>query len=147
MKDHHDVITLPRGDAAELAEFKRQIRSLYDMKEAAVGAGNPDPIVNRFYVDNAMTFGPDAKVMQGRKQFRAHYQSFFEGFTSAKIRSVHCYVNGNSGWDWADFIATARDGNVVHAAMLFLWVRIDGQWACAGDTYGISGAGRVNWPA
>lgn len=140
-----ESISHPVANATELAEFQRQTRILYDMKEGAIAAGNPDPIVNRFYVDDATTFGPDAKVMRGQEKFRAHYRSFIDGFRRATIRSVRPYVSGDAGWDWADFIATARDGNVIHAAILFLWVKIDGQWACAGDASGISATGGVNW--
>jgi hypothetical protein len=54
--------------------------------------------------------------------------------TLVKIDSVHTFVNGDSGWDWADFQGSFRDGKTrpFTFAVLFLWTKVDGDWMCKG---------------
>ena len=54
-----------------------------------------------------------------------------------KIDSVHTYVNGNAGWDWADFHVTPTDGKTkpFTFAILFLWSKVHGEWICKGDYF------------
>jgi hypothetical protein len=46
-------------------------------------------------------------------------------------------VNGNAGWDWADFRVTPSDPKSppFTFAILFLWAKVDGQWMCKGDFF------------
>lgn len=139
--------SLPPCDETELAEFRKQIRVLYDMKEETLSAGNPDPVVERFYAADAVTFGPDAKVISGRSALADHYAHFVANFSSARVESIKQYVRNGVGWDWANFIATTKDGAVVHAPMLFLWVKDSDNWVSAGDVFAINPDGPTTWPA
>jgi hypothetical protein len=46
-------------------------------------------------------------------------------------------VNGDAGWDWANFYVTPDDPKEKPFSfkILFLWERIDGEWWCKGDFY------------
>ena len=54
-----------------------------------------------------------------------------------RIVSFHTHVNGNAGWDWADFHVTPADKSAAPFTfkILFLWERVDGEWWCKGDMY------------
>ncbi len=139
------VGNLPPPDPAELAEFKKQTRALYDMKEAAVAAGNLEPLLARFYAQDAMSFGPDAKIIRGRGEFKGIYEEFAKNILSLTITSIHAYVNGNIGWDWANIENKVKGGSKLHVAILFLWVKINGLWVSAGDTFTISPDKPIVW--
>ena len=54
-----------------------------------------------------------------------------------KIHSVYSYVNGNAGWDWADFEVLPLNPRTqpFTFAILFLWSRESGEWMCKGDFF------------
>lgn len=132
------VGAIPAPDAAELAAFKAETRKLYDMKEKAFAEGKIDPIVNRFYAENAMSVGPDGKPYAGRAAFAESYAKVVPPF-KVKVEPVHSYVNGNTGWEWANFRVSPKDPNSTEKpftfAILFLWAKVGGQWVSAGDSY------------
>ena len=59
-------------------------------------------------------------------------------------------MNGNAGWDWADFYVTPVDATQppFNLVILFLWSRENGEWICKGDFYteGDLQAGRLGKP-
>ena len=54
-----------------------------------------------------------------------------------RIVSFDTHVNGNAGWDWADFHVTPADAKVAPFTfkILFLWEKVNGEWWCKGDMY------------
>lgn len=138
---------IPAPDPTELAEFRRAIRSLYDLQERAIAEGDAATIAEQFYAADAMSFGGDGSPFSGRPAWRAIYDGFVGGFSKMKIDSNQSYVRGDLGWDWAMMTNTAKDGSVSYLALVFLWVRSDGQWICAGNTYAEHVGAPVPWPA
>lgn len=132
------AVTVPAPKASELSAFKAATRALYDLKEKAFAAGDPDPIVSRFYASNATSFGPDGKPYSGEAQFLESYKKVVALY-SVKVEPVESYVNGDAGWEWANFRVTPKDPNSAEKpftfVILFLWTRVNGQWVSAGDAY------------
>ncbi|RME69093.1 MAG: nuclear transport factor 2 family protein [Alphaproteobacteria bacterium] len=134
--------------AAALAAFKAAIRKKYDLKEAAFAADDPEPIVTQFYAADARSVSAnDAQTYAGVDAFRRVYASVVPGAT-VKIESVETYVNGDAGWDWANFFVTPDDPATAPFSfmILFLWSKEDGEWISKGDFYALgkfdtSGAG------
>jgi len=134
-----------KQDAAELAAFKKAIRAKYDMKEKAFAEGDADTILTRFYAGDEITVAAGDGIFFGRKDITEEYKKDV-GKNKVKIDSFRTYVNGNAGWDWADFHVTPTDGSAPFTfAILFLWSKIDGQWVCMGDffDYGSFKAGKL----
>lgn len=129
------------ADSAELVAFKHTIRRLYDMKEKAWAAGDVETIVSRFYSADAVSAGEGEPVTAaGREQFRHSYQQYLKDVTSVRIESVRTVVNGNAGWDWANFYATVRPDKVKEyppspVRILFLWSKENGHWVCKGEMF------------
>jgi uncharacterized protein (TIGR02246 family) len=127
---------LPPADPRELAAFTASIRELYDLKERAFAAGDALPIVNRFYLGDAVTVGPDGKVVEGRDEFRKAYESMVRNKT-VRIESLRTYVRGDVGWDWTNFHVMPTDPAKAPTTLiiLFLWLKAEGRWVSAGDAY------------
>jgi uncharacterized protein (TIGR02246 family) len=125
----------------ETDSFKQAIRKLYDMKEKAWAAGDAESIVTKFYSVDAISVGEgDPNTMIGREQFRAAYQQYVKDVPSVRIESVRSYVNGNAGWDWANFYSYPKaDKKSLYPPspirILFTWAREDGRWICKGDIF------------
>jgi len=126
-------------DSKELVEFKKAIRAQYDLKEKAWAKGDVEAIVTKFYSADAITMMegvPETGI--GVDAFRAEYTQFLKDTTGAHMESVHTHVNGNMGWDFANFEATVKPefadkypkGPV---RILFLWEKVKGKWICKGD--------------
>jgi ketosteroid isomerase-like protein len=139
------VDSLPRPDAVELSEFTRQTRALYDRTEAAIAAGKIGSLLESFFSDDAISFGPDAKVIRGRSQLRGMYERVTSSISAIKITSVQAYVNGSLGWEWVNIENTSKDGSKLHVAMLYLWCRTNGLWICGGNAYAESPGKPVAW--
>ena len=123
-------------DSDELANFQREIRVKYDMKEAAFAANDPEPILTRFYHPDAISTGPDGITHVGREELRPVYEQVIA--SRVKIESYSSFVRGNAGWDWVNFHVTppAESGDPPFTfKMLFLWERDDGEWWSQGEMY------------
>lgn len=137
------------ADTAQLAAFKRAIRSKYDLKEKAWLARDAETVATRFYAADAVMTGQSAKVSVGRDQIRSELQKDVNG-DKVKVTSVYTFVDGSAGWDWADFDVLAADGTIKDsAAMLVLWAKVDGQWMCKGEFWatGSLRAGKLGRPS
>jgi uncharacterized protein (TIGR02246 family) len=126
--------------AAELASFKQEIRQLYNVKEKAWAAGDAETIVTKFYAADAVSAGEGDPTTVGRADLRKAYQQFVKDVTSVRIESVRSVVNGNAGWDWANFYHTpkpekAKDYPPSPIRILFLWSKEHGQWICKGEMF------------
>jgi uncharacterized protein (TIGR02246 family) len=125
----------------ELATFKSAIRNLYDIKEGAWQRGDYETIVTRFYSPDAVSVGEgDPNTMKGVDQFRKAYKQWVQDITSVRVESVHSVVNGNAGWDWANFYATVKPEKVKDypqspVRILFLFSKENGKWICKGDIF------------
>jgi uncharacterized protein (TIGR02246 family) len=133
--------TAQASSQAELDNFKQAIRKLYDLKEKAWAAGDAESIVTRFYAADAISAGEgDPETMVGRAQFRKAYQQYVKDVPSVRIESVRTYVNGNAGWDWANFYSDPKpDKKAMYPPspirIVFLWTKERGQWICKGDIF------------
>jgi ketosteroid isomerase-like protein len=137
-------------DSPELAAFKRVIREKYDLKEQAFAAHDAETILTKFYAGDAISVGAGFGVYKGREQLRPLYEDAVKTL-NVKVTSRHTVLNGDAGWDWADFYVTSTDPTQkpFNLAILFLWSRIDGQWICKGDFFvkGNFEAGKLDEPA
>lgn len=124
-----------QSNPEELAEFRAATRALYDLQERAIADGDADIIANSFFAADAVAFGGDGVVFRDRPSWVAIFKSFVEGFSAMRIVSHYPFVRGDAGWDYATMINTAKDGGVIHLAIVFLWTRVDGRWICAGNAY------------
>jgi len=131
-----DAASAATADSPELAAFKKVIRQKYDMKEKAFAAHDPEPILTRFYAEDAVSVGVGYGIYKGRAQLRPLYEGAVKEL-GVKVTSRHTVVNGNAGWDWADFYVTPVDATQppFNLVILFLWSRENGEWICKGDFY------------
>ncbi len=125
------------ADGAELAAFKQAIRAKYDMKEKAFHERDGETIVTRFYAEDVVSAGEGSPLHRGREDLRKLYQMPEVIQSEVRIVSFHTHVNGNAGWDWADFHVTPADHDVAPFTfkILFLWEKVNGEWWCKGDMY------------
>jgi ketosteroid isomerase-like protein len=123
-------------DSPQLAAFKQAIRAKYDLKEKAFAAHDADTIVTKFYAADVISVGEGEGIFVGREQIRPLYQDVVKDNT-VRIDSVHTFVDGKAGWDWADFHVTPADPKnpPFTFAILFLWAKINGEWLCKGDFF------------
>ena len=139
----------PAPADAALAAFRRAIRAKYDLKERAFAAHDAETIVSRFYTRDVISVGQGEGIYVGRDQIRPLYQDVVRS-NKVRIESVHTFVKGDAGWDWADFHVTPDDPKAkpFTFAILFLWTRIGGEWWCKGDyfTYGSFRTGKLAAP-
>lgn len=126
--------------SAEFTAFQQAIRAQYDLKERAWAAQDHEALVTGFYAPSAFSAaeGAPAFFARGRAQFLALYKTYVADTTRIRIESVHTHVNGNMGWDWANFHADVKPEKVKDyppspVRILFLWEKIGGQWLCVGD--------------
>jgi uncharacterized protein (TIGR02246 family) len=128
------------GGSQEIA-FKKAIRQLYDIKESAWTKGDVETIVTRFYAPDAVSAGEgDPTTLKGTKQFREAYKQLLQDITSVRVQSVRSVVNGNAGWDWANFYANVKPGKAREyppspVRILFLFSKEKGRWICEGDIF------------
>jgi ketosteroid isomerase-like protein len=120
----------------QLAAFRQAIRAKYDLKERAFGAHDAETIVTRFYARDVISVGAGEGIFIGREQIRPLYAEVVKSNT-VKIESVYTFVDGNAGWDWADFHVMPTDGKTAPFtfAILFLWAKEHGEWMCRGDFF------------
>ena len=123
-------------DSAQLTAFKKAIRTKYDLKEKAFAAHDAETIVTKFYSSDVISAGEGEGIFIGRDAIRPLYQTVVKDST-VKVESVHTFVDGNAGWDWADFHVYPADPKIkpFTFAILFLWAKVDGQWTCKGDFF------------
>jgi len=121
---------------SELDRFREAIRARYDLKEKAFAENKPDLVVDQFYSEDVISVDHEGKVHQGREALRAIYREAVPGNT-VRVSSIHCHVQGNTGWDWANFHVTPKDPaqQPFSFIILFLWEKRDGKWWCVGDMY------------
>jgi ketosteroid isomerase-like protein len=138
------------ADSPELAAFKKVIREKYDLKERAFAAHDAETILTKFYAADAVSVGAGYGVYKGREQLRPLYEDAVKTL-NVKVTSRHTVLNGDAGWDWADFYVTSTDPTQkpFNLVILFLWSKTDGQWICKGDFYveGNFEAGKLESPA
>lgn len=125
------------ADDAELAAFKAAIRAKYDLKQKAFHERDGETIVTKFYSEDVVSTGEGSPVHRGREELRKLYQLPEVINSEVKIESFHTHVNGDMGWDWADFHVTPADPAVAPFTfkIVFLWERVGGEWWCKGDMY------------
>ncbi len=123
-------------DSAQLSAFKKAIRAKYDLKEKAFAAHDAETIVTKFYSSDVISAGEGEGIFIGRDAIRPLYQTVVKDNT-VKVESVHTFVDGNVGWDWADFHVYPADPKTkpFTFAILFLWAKVDGEWICKGDFF------------
>src|SRR5262245_24952707 len=128
-------------DSPQLQAFKKAIRAKYAVKEKAFANHDAETIVTQFYTADVISVGEGEGIFIGRDQIRPLYEQVVKDNT-VRIDSVHTFVSGDAGWDWADFHVKPAKGAPFTFAILFLWARVDGQWMCKGDFF-LSGSFRT----
>ena len=128
-------------DSPQLQAFKKAIRAKYAVKEQAFAKHDAETIVTQFYTADVISVGEGEGIFIGRDQIRPLYEQVVRDNT-VRIDSVHTFVSGDAGWDWADFHVKPEKGVPFTFAILFLWAKIDGQWMCKGDFF-VSGSLRT----
>jgi ketosteroid isomerase-like protein len=125
------------ADDAALAAFKQAIRAKYDMKQDAFHRRDGETIVTKFYAEDVVSMGEGGPLHRGREELRKLYQTPEVINSEVRIVSFDTHVNGDAGWDWADFHVTPADTTVAPFTfkILFLWERVNGEWWCKGDMY------------
>lgn len=127
--------------SSQVEEFNRETRRLYDLKETAWAAGDAESIVTKFYSPDAISVGEgDPQTMIGREAFRKAYQQYVKDVPKIRIESVSSYVNGDAGWDWANFYSEPKpDKKSMYPPspirILFLFTKENGKWICKGDIF------------
>ncbi len=122
-------------------QFKQAIRKLYDLKERAWAAGDAETIVTKFYSADAISAGEgDPETMVGRARFLTAYRQYVRDVPTVRIESIKTYVNGDAGWDWANFFAEPKpDKKSLYPPspirIVFLFAKENGQWVCKGDIF------------
>lgn len=138
------AVAVPAGaaDNAQLTAFKQAIRAKYDMKEKAFRERDGETIVTKFYAEDVVSTGEGSPLHRGRAELRKLYQMPEVINSNVRIESFNTYVNGDAGWDWADFHVTPADPTAAPFTfkILFLWERTNGEWWCKGDMYVIDKA-------
>ena len=126
------------ANSPELAAFRKAIRAKYDLKEKAFADHDAETILTKFYTQDVISVEgtADGGIYVGREQIRPLYERVVQD-SLVKVDSVHTFVNGASGWDWADFHVSFPDGKMkpFTFAILFLWTKVDGEWMCKGDYF------------
>lgn len=126
------------ADDANIAGFEHAIRAKYDLKEQAFADGDADAVVNRFYSADVISTDNEGHTHIGRDELLPLYEEVTAAF-NAEIESVYTHVNGDAGWDWANFYVTPKDPDSevepFSFKILFLWEKVDGEWWCKGDMY------------
>jgi hypothetical protein len=135
-------------DSAQLAAFKKAIRAMYDMKEKAFAEHDAETIVTKFYAPDVISVGEGEGIFIGRDAIRPLYLEVVKD-SKVKVVSKHTFVDGNAGWDWADFHVTPAKDKPFTFAILFLWAREGGHWVCKGDFFvnGSFESGKLAAPA
>ena len=123
-------------DSPQLVAFRRAIRARYDLKERAFAAHDAETIVTKFYSSDVISVGEGEGIYMGRDQIRPLYEEVVKD-NHVKVDSVYTYVNGDAGWDWADFHVYPADPakQPFTFVIVFLWAKIDGAWLCKGDFF------------
>ena len=62
-------------DTNELDAFKQAIRAKYDLKEQAFANNDPEPILQQFYTEDAISSGPDGTTHFGIEELR-HFSPY-----------------------------------------------------------------------
>lgn len=126
------------ADDTDTAAFKQAIRAKYNLKEQAFANGDADLVVDEFYSADVISTDNEGNTHVGREELRPLYEEVTAAF-NAEIESVHTHVNGDVGWDWANFYVTPKDPDSevepFSFKILFLWEKVDGEWWCKGDMY------------
>ena len=124
--------------ATEMAAFRAAIDAKYALHVAAFEAGDPEPILNHFFTEDALWEYAGYPRRVGRAELRELFDAVIAKDRVA-VRSIRSFVNGDCGWDYADYPVTPRDPAVAPWVFrqMFYWVRREGDWlvnACIGFT-------------
>lgn len=134
-----DLKTSESGEAAapsEMQQFTAAINAKYRLHVAAFEAGDPEPILQHFFTADALWEYHGYPRREGREQLRRLFDEVIRSDRVA-VQSIRSYVNGDNGWDYADYTVTPRDTtkSAWVFRQIFCWVRIEGEWlvnACIG---------------
>jgi len=121
----------------ELDAFKKAIRVKYDLKEQAFANNDPEPILNQFYSADVISTDFEGHTHIGTAGLRPVYEDPAVIGGKVRVESIYPHVDGNAGWDWANFfvIPADPDEKPFTFKILFLWEKINGEWWCKGDMY------------
>lgn len=122
---------------SELEVFKKAIRAKYDLKEQAFANNDPEPILNQFYSTDVISTDFEGNTHVGTAGLRPIYEDPAVIGGKVAVESFYTSVNGDMGWDWANFYVTPADpaAQPFTFKILFLWEKIKGEWWCKGDMY------------
>lgn len=126
------------GDELETAAFRKAIAIKYALHVEAFENCDPEPILTQFFTRDALWEYAGYPRQTGRQALRELFETVIHADT-VTVRSIQSFVQGDAGWDYADYFVTPRDTRTPPWVFrqIFCWVRLDGDWlvnACVGFT-------------
>lgn len=126
------------GGDMEMAAFRVAIDAKYALHVQAFEDGDPEPILTRFFTEDALWEYAGYPRRVGRTQLRELFDAVIRADRVA-VHPIRSFVRGDCGWDYADYTVTPRDPSRTSWVFrqMFYWVRCDGDWrvnACIGFT-------------
>ncbi len=125
-------------NSSEILAFRTAIDAKYSLHIKAFENGDPEPILQHFFTEDALWEYAGYPRHIGRAQLRTLFEAVIRVDLVA-VRSIQSFVSGDCGWDYADYPVTPRDSSKAPWVFrqMFYWVRRDGDWkvnACIGFT-------------
>lgn len=130
------------NNGTKMDAFRRAIDAKYELHRHAFATCNLNLLLESFFHKDAVWAGPfptSDTVVQGREALQEFFSHVIDHQIILPIRSYHCYVDGNVGWDYIIYDTIPREGyqgpevSVAHSFRpVMLWVKEGDDWLVRG---------------